>query len=135
MKSLARRRLDILKKIEADEYYLKFEEYSTHPVGGCEEVTTPDWTDEESYEIKQLVRRGYLEISATKGDEPWLGGAPDAPYKETYVFLTPAGHDFLQSRKPVFRALNFAKTGVGALLLSVLFPALVAWITVKYISP
>lgn len=131
MKSLSQRRVDILKKVEASDYPLKFEEYSEHEIGGFEQTKTPGWSQEQAYEIGQLVRRGLVEISTTKGDEPWLMEAgPEPVYKETYVFLTPAGHDFLEELEKTWWAKQRKALGQNVLTIFIaVFIALCsAWV-------
>jgi hypothetical protein len=129
--SLKKRRLEILRRVEAADANLLFQEFSEHEIGGFEEEQTSEWTREEAYEIQQLVRRGFLEISETKGDEPWLNEAgPNSVYKETYLFLTPAGHDFLEDQakgwwKKQFIALSQNVVTIG---LSALTALVIAWL-------
>lgn len=130
MKSLSQRRINILRRVEAADSYLKFEEYSEHEIGGFEQTRTPDWEAEEAYEIMQLVRRGLLEISETKGDEPWLMEAgPEPVYKETYVFLTPAGHDFLEELTKTWWAkqIKALSQNIVSIFIAVIIALAVSW--------
>lgn len=129
MKSESARRFAILEKIEAAENAALFEQFYIHPVGGFEQSITESWTSEDVYEVEQLIRRGFVEKLYTKGDEPWLDGAgPDAIRRETYLILTPAGHDFLEEARKNWwrkqtRALANNVLTVGVSVLTSLFAA------------
>ncbi len=109
----------------------KFESFSRN-WGGFEDATTPDWDSNQAYNIRLLIRDGYLR-SDKVSDAPWLGnGNDDAfPYAETYIGLTSAGHDLLDERTVWLRAWNNVKrnwaTVLVGLILSILTSLLVGW--------
>ncbi|WP_156790701.1 hypothetical protein [Rhodobacter ferrooxidans] len=132
MKSLDRRRMSILRKVEEADNDVKFQEFSVHSVGGFEVIEIPGWTREEGYEIEQLLQRGFLAKSETNGDEPWLNEpGPDSIHKVTYVSLTPAGHDFLENSNWLrYGWLNIKRnwpTVIVGLGLSILTAVSVSW--------
>jgi hypothetical protein len=89
--------LRVLRKAEAAENYLLYKQFYTHGIGGYEECETPDWSNDDAYNIALLIEKGFLAESKTKGDEPWLGGPePEAVHTEIYVRLTPNGHEFVR---------------------------------------
>ena len=69
-----------------------FESFREHEQG-FETWETPEWSDDEEYNIRLMLDRGDLVLLHSKGDEPWLGDPlPGSPYRETYVRLSASGH-------------------------------------------
>ncbi len=123
MKRDQKLQLKILRKIEDSESaYVLFTQFSEN-VGGYEDETAPDWSAEEAYNIRLLLRDGLL-ASSKVTDAPSLGLATDDVFAETYVTLTSHGHDFLEAPNWWQRAYrnvagNFA-TLIAAVLLAVI---------------
>ncbi|WP_126974824.1 hypothetical protein [Frigidibacter oleivorans] len=124
--------LSILRQIEADSNPMtRFERFSRN-YGGYDDTNTPDWSDEQAYNIRLLIRDGYLR-SDRVSDAPWLGtGSNDEdPYAETYIGLTSAGHDLLDESSVLLRAWNNVKrnwaTVFVGLIISILTSVLVGW--------
>ncbi|NOX73735.1 MAG: hypothetical protein GXP03_08990 [Alphaproteobacteria bacterium] len=111
-----------------------YQQFSEHDVGGFEEIVSPDWSDEESYNIELMLEQGLL-LKSEETDFPWLGGAaPDDPYKEAYIRPTTLGHIFFENSgwwKYIVR--NLCKN-IPTIIASAIAAILIAWV-VKIFGP
>ena len=126
MKRERKLQISILRRIEEDENAaVKFEEPSQNQFG-YNERSTPDWSDEESYNINLMIRDGFLRMSELS-DSPHLGGLPDDPYAETYLHLTTAGHDWLENSNLIVAGYRNIRTNLATLVASVLTALAIAY--------
>jgi len=116
--------LKILRRVEAHEYpFLLFTQILDKPAGFEDEVA-PGWSDEESYNIRLMLRDGLLALDKVT-DAPWFGSTPDDVYAETYVTLTSHGHDFLEAPSWWTRAYKNVATNIATLITAVLSAVLI----------
>ena len=124
MKRDKRIRMGVLKRIEAHEYpQLAFQE-SYVDADGNDCVSTSGWTDEETYNIKLLIKDGLV-AREWLSNAPWLEGGQSV----SYVSLTSAGHDYLDSRNWFLRATRKLKSNVPTAVGSA-FVAFIAFVWV-----
>ena len=131
MKENLKLQKELLVRLEAAPYGLLFEEFFENPHGGFEESRTPEWSDEETYNLRLLVEKGLVRLQKTKGDEPWLFvGAPGDTYAETYAQLTAAGHGYIAKhgfRGWLSRQIKALWNNVLTILVTVLSTLAGAW--------
>ena len=116
-----------MRKIEsADSASILFEQFSKN-WGGYDDATTPDWSNEEAYNISLLIKDGFLLLSRVN-DAPWLGPAPDDAYAETYISLTTAGHDWLERQNWFGRAIKNISSNVASIIAAVTLALITQWV-------
>ncbi|WP_139194230.1 hypothetical protein [Roseovarius nanhaiticus] len=87
----------ILQRIEDHKYeWISFQTFWRGSHGFTIEET-PDWTDNEAFNIRILIEDGLLQIEDDK-DGPWLGDGFADPYAANHIRITGDGHRWLESR-------------------------------------
>ncbi|WP_373355160.1 hypothetical protein [Pseudoroseicyclus sp. CXY001] len=125
--------IEILKKLEASEdQSLRFEVYAKN-FGGYDDAETPDWSREEAYNARLLIRDGFVRTEKVT-DAPWFGPGPEDTYAETYAFLTSAGHDRIENANWLKAAWSNIWSNIPTFLASVITALIIAW-AVKIFGP
>ena len=105
----------ILKRIEdAQSPYVLFTQFTDNAIGD-EQEDVSGWSEEEAYNIRLLLKEGLLALDKIT-DAPWFGPAPDDVYAETYVTLTPQGHDVLDAPNWWMRAYKNVVANLATLV-------------------
>ena len=126
MKRSRKIQLNVLKKLEvATDASLRFEQFAKN-YGGYEDATTPDWSVEQAYNIRLMIRDGLVRL-AKVDDAPWFGPAPDDPYAETYISLTSAGHDRLEASNWLIAAYRNVKSNMATVAAAVVLAVASQW--------
>ncbi|MGV6839803.1 MAG: hypothetical protein ACWA40_06385 [Planktomarina sp.] len=113
---------------------MPFEHFSRN-VHGYNYKHTPDWTDEETYNIHLMLADGVLTKEIVK-DEPWLDSIsePDGLHAQSFLHLTSHGHDFAEA--PSFITKEFRKLISNALsiVVAVVTSLAIAW-AMNFLGP
>lgn len=125
----------IVRRIEAYEHpCFPFEHFSRNE-HGYNYDHTPDWSDEEAYNIRLMIASGLLSKEVVT-DGPWLDSPrePDGLHAQSYLHLTSHGHDFAE--EPNFITKEFRKLISNALsiVVAVVTSLAIAW-AMNFLGP
>ncbi len=94
--------------------------------GGYEDIQTPDWSDDEAYNIRLLIGAGQL-TNERVTDAPWLGDGHSDPYAASYIELTDFGHIWLENQVTWRKIISNIASNVPTIVTSILISLAGAW--------